>query len=327
MKRLRILTGFHAGASMALDVGTWRVLSEAEAERAEDEPGEHDIVLHDGPPHALALEVAEDGQVTVRTPGDDQAVAWDEMTPRRFGELVLCVGEESAPWPSDTSLIAQVFAPSPASTPAQPPAPSRPMRKHLAWVAFAIGAALLAPLAMAFYGGSKPVSTIAAYKGPSASALRQALNDPAYQDLSIVEREGKPVINGLVGTVAEDEALRRKLVQLKATHAVPNWDVASRLADTLQTSALALFTTPGSKLSVKHLGGGRFYIEGTVQDPELLQRSIARLQLDLGPNARSVEVAVAKVAGPSRITSAVNAGNVTYTEGVDGTKIFNEGQR
>jgi type III secretion protein D len=109
MKQLRVLTGRHAGTQLMLSASMYRIDSSEQA----------DIQLTDWQSEPLVLELQEtDSVVTVtftsQAADESQPAAREllaDFVPKRFGDVVLCVGPMHAQWPSDVELLELLMRP------------------------------------------------------------------------------------------------------------------------------------------------------------------------------------------------------------------------
>ena len=117
MKVLRVLTGPHAGARVALADGHWTITNSVDSSRF---PVVGTICLEDWTNDALVLDVEND-VCTLHAAGTDSLV-WPDFEPRRYGDIVLCLGTEGFAWPDDLVLLAKLVAPEKAPESPKTPA-------------------------------------------------------------------------------------------------------------------------------------------------------------------------------------------------------------
>ena len=79
-KHIRVLASAHAGACLDLTPGRWTVGPDAQAS----------IRISDWAGDPIALLVDTEHGVLIES--DDGGSTGDDLTPRRFGEVILCVG-------------------------------------------------------------------------------------------------------------------------------------------------------------------------------------------------------------------------------------------
>lgn len=97
-----------------------------------------------------------------------------------------------------------------------------------------------------------------------------------------------------------------------------DWQLVPELLDTLRSALHAQGAT------VRHLGQGRFVVEGTLQRPDLVRETAARLAQDLAPGVRSIEVDVAQPTVRPRVAAQLEAGTTRYAIRPDGAKTFSQ---
>jgi len=107
-KEIRLLTGRHAGARVTLNALPTVIGNDEQS----------DIQISDWDQPAMQVIQREDGSLTIVT-GDasGEAIVMEDFKPRRFGSVVLCVGDAEAQWPSDIELLETLLSPSPAPAP------------------------------------------------------------------------------------------------------------------------------------------------------------------------------------------------------------------
>jgi len=105
MRQLRVLTGAHAGVQLTLGEGNWRIGAHEPVDICLDDWDDAPMVIEVRPADAGAL-------VTWRRSEAAQQRAWPDLQALRFGDVVLCIGPSSKPWPSDMALLQSVMQPS-----------------------------------------------------------------------------------------------------------------------------------------------------------------------------------------------------------------------
>ncbi|WP_425258745.1 hypothetical protein ACPOLB_24875 [Rubrivivax sp. RP6-9] len=321
MTTLRVLSGLHAGASIAwsgtrlrlgpsetLDVyiGDWNA-PELELER--DQEGRH-----------LARWTAADGDLEVAGQQREGATACcllHPWVPVRFGAVILCIGPSDQPWPDDAQLLQRCFAPQP-SAPCDPELPPRraPRRRLLMVLAAVPCVVIAATAAMSRADGSGAAPASAAPEAPevvvspasagasadaAASAapatpaaqpdpvrqLRRLLDPAALAGLALEPAGERVVVRGVLGSRAEVDRLNQLLDQLPPTLAVSRRFVAvPEIIDRLYESI------PDSGLKVAHAGQHLFRITGSVDDIDRSTQAVERIAADLAEFGLRIDTAL-----------------------------------
>lgn len=323
MKSLRVLNGLHAGACQALAPGRYRIAAggaEAPPEQG-DAPGVDalGITLLDWVGSPLLLHVTAGGPVQATTAVDMQSEpvpsCWPDHQPRRFGELVLCIGDDAASWPRDADLLALM-----AFHPVVPKLP-RSTRPG-AWGARAgmLGAGVLVTLG-AFYGraGTAAPEPPTARPDVVAHLLTQGLAGRGLDELQVTRERQDVVLSGLVQNAREAQLVRLAVAVVEQSTGMPivsQWEVADDVASTI----VAALRAPG--VHARYAGAGRFRVEGVVADPVGLSATGGALAKDLGSNVKGIDFALLRRQKSSPFSSAVASGELRYSERPDGAKVF-----
>lgn len=321
MKVLRILTGTHAGARMALTEGTWRVqrLDPSSESWQADE-----IALMDWHGEPLTLRVGPTGWVCMDAHEGEHA--WPDFDVRRFGDVVLCVGDDSAIWPSDANLLASL---SPSNTmmataAAVPTNMTRSMTPQLVLrnvLVVAVAGMLLLPMVLVVFGPKN----IQAAQTPQKEAriathltkVKQALQAEKLKGLDVRVEQGRLFVEGLVSDAAEDALARKTLQPFDRVWVISAWQTASQLGDTMTTA----LNEPG--VHVRHVGGGHFVVEGIAEYPEGVRAKTIKLKNDFPNNVRSLDVRVqTKASAEPKLSAMLEAGGLRYVVRPDGSKSF-----
>lgn len=321
MKVLRILTGTHAGARLALAEGAWRVqrLDPTSESWQADE-----ISLMDWHGEPLNLRVGPTGCAFL----DDKGVEhpWPDFDVRRFGDVVLCVGEDNAIWPSDTTMLTSL----PLSTHevsafvAVPTHGMRSMAPQLLLrnlLVVAVAGMLLLPMVFVVFGPK----SIEAAQPPQTDAraatfvtkVKHALHAEKLQGLDVRVEQGRLFVEGVVNDATEDALARKTLQPFDRVLVVSAWQTASQLGDTMTTA----LNEPG--VQVRHVGGGHFVVEGSAEYPDGVRMKTNKLKNDFPNHVRSLEVRVqTKVSAQPKVSAMLDAGGLHYVVRPDGSKSF-----
>ncbi len=307
MTTLRVLSGLHAGASIAwtgprlrlgpseaLDVyiGDWNA-PPLELER--DSEGRH-----------LARWAAADGELVVagqQHDGESVFCLLLPWVPVRFGAVILCIGPSDQPWPDDAQLLQRCFSPQPPAPGDPELAPRRaPRRRVLMAVAVIPCVVIAASAAMSRADGpgtdagasadaglaaASAMATAAASAASHAQAAPAARPDPvqrlrrllapaALQGLALEPAGERVIVRGVLGSRAEVDRLNRLLDQLP-----PTFDVSRRFVAVPEIIDRLYESMPDSGLKVEHTGTHHFRISGSVDDLDRSTQVVERIAADL----------------------------------------------
>jgi type III secretion protein D len=321
MKVLRILTGVHAGARLALSEGRWRVLC---LDPTSESWQNDEIALMDWHCEPLNLRVGPAGCVCLDAEGIEHP--WVDFELRCFGDVVLCVGEDHAIWPSDATLLASLPLLSPMmSVPASLPiigSGSMALQLLLRNVlVVAVVGMLLLPMVWVVFGPKNiQAAQTSATDAKAASLLTKlthALQAEKLEGLEVRFAQGRFHIEGLVDDVLQDALARKTLQPFDRLLLVSAWQTASQLSDTMTTA----LNEPG--VQVRHEGGGHFVAEGHAVQPDDVRVKVAKLKNDFSSSVRSLKVKVLiKARVQPKVAAMLEAGDLSYAVRPDGSKSF-----
>lgn len=321
MKQLRILTGLHAGVQLRLTRRQYRIASDEDADLQISDWAHAPLILtfeEEGSDVSPALHlIADDG-----TPANPQGLL-EDFLPRRFGDIVLCVGPDAAPdaaaWPSDMALMDALMRPvakikATAAAVAAEAAPRAKSALGLKLSALVAAAALIAALA------SVLSTQTAASTAPPVSPMEQAtqaLRQAGVEGLTVRRVDRRLVVEGLLPGSAEMARARAALQpfgegQLLHRYASAS-DIVRQIGDALNR--------PGVR--IVHRGQGVFAVEGQAADPAELQDEVRRIAGDIGPLVRRIDIAVEQTLPTARVrVGSMLAGDdgLQYVQTADGTK-------
>ena len=308
MKQLRILTGRHAGARLRL------TRDECTLGNADDA----DVQITDWKHRPVVLTVDEKSKVvrmsmadTPAASGGRRETALEHLVPRRFDDIVLCVGpDDDAAWPSDVDLLGRMMKSSHRAQGAR--------RQKLRTTAMAGGIAC--SLMLGGFGLLLTNSTQEAQARTPAEPLRvqvaAALARQGLVSLVVREADGKVVVEGLVKSTADIALARQTLRRFGGAKIVHRYAAASSIAQSI-SDALA-----DPALQVSYRGDGVFLVEGGVVDVENLRTSANRIAGDVGPLVQRIDVAVTELPPPQRVhvNAMLVSDGLKYVQTRDGTK-------
>lgn len=322
-KHIRVLAGAHAGACLDLTPGRWTVGPDPQAS----------IRISDWVGDPLALLVDAEHGVLIES--DDGGTAWDDLAPRRFGEIILCVGPTGEAWPSDLALLERVLLPAAQETgthsvaAAQAPASDAPAharpRARKGWMGVT-AVALLTPCALLLASTretSSAAHSSAATPIPLIERVRTCLALHRIDGLQIEQHDNEIIVHGIVTSPAEELATLRDLRAVSAS-VHTDLSIAQEVIENLRES----LQEPG--LSISYLGSNRFSITGPAVHPERVRATADHVRSDLGGNIKDIVLDITQARqrnAKADATSALSVDELSYIESSDGTKDFLAAQR
>lgn len=277
---LRILSGLHRGASLALGGERYVIGASDDADVVLLDPGvesRHATLRHDGERWLLA---ALEG--SVRSPGSDAELEEYVLAPggsARIGAVWINVSDASTPW-TEPPLSGSVAGAAgdgdagPAPQEPQPPARKAAKRRSRAmWVPLAAGTVLAGAASLAFSARSAPAPSLppaspALAVVPPAPALTPAALAQAFRkrlaDVDMLRRFDLQLDDGawrMKGALDEEETLRfRRILAdfMKANNIKFPVDVQLGGADTLLPFQIQQLVT-GNQASIVTSDGQRLY--------------------------------------------------------------------
>lgn len=308
MKSLRILTGQHAGAQLTLSNDLQRIGNDDEA----------DIQISDWQHISIILEVDNVNNMTkvLEVEGSKTAtetnplVTMKDFFPRRFGNVVLCVGPAGIAWPSDFAMLEKLML------------PVTQVRRRFSTSLVVLGGAITAGLAMISAIASGDVQPYVASKSPESEPLLARVN-AALQASGAVGLQARQVAHvvQVEGMVADPAAASRAKAALQA---FDNQLVLQRYAMATDISR-AIGDAAGSiGVQVEYQGSGVFVVRGHVANLARLRDTLQQVKTDLGGRVVRIDVVATEdvATGRSRTAAVLTAGNMQYVEAADGTKYF-----
>lgn len=287
-KHIRILSGRHRGASLQLAPGTWRIGCDDAA------------AVHISDWAHATIDVTIDADGRIRLHDGEATIDVVEHETHHFDGIDLCIGDPA------TEPAVEAAAPLPVRR--------RPPRRWLALGAVAVPATLLSTALLAM----QPASAPAARAGlrPDIPALLAGMGQGG---LRVSQRDGMTVVQGVVATGADADAVRDLLRRTAPNHAVAHLAVVN---DVLASIGESLHEPT---LKAAYAGNGRFVVTGTTRDGATVQRRLAQLAADLGPAIARLDADVTEVRPGWSVAdsdSALDAGGLRYVQSLDGSKHF-----
>jgi type III secretion protein D len=316
MKQLRVLTGRHAGVHLTFTASKYRIAADEQA----------DIQLVDWQAEPLHLELLEEGNlVTIATPQQADADAakhgaatpesFVDFEPRRFGDVVLCVGPADAKWPSDVELLERLMRP--VKKVAEAMQDVRPSRAARAAVVFAAVATLAVGGAFASVVWQNTQSAKDKVQPePLVGRVYRAVSGTSLQGVFVRPAGERVIVEGLLADSADTVALRQVLSRFPAEliehkyAAVP--EIAQSISDAL--------STPG--LTVSYRDRGVFVVGGRAMYLDKVRAATSRIAADLAPLVRSIEVAADESPAPDSVPvgAMLSTDGMQYVQTRDGAK-------
>lgn len=308
MKLLRILTGAHAGAGLRLSRERYVLGCEADA----------DIVLTDWKEGPICLMLAPDEAVQVApiaAAADAEPDVLEDLAPRRFGDVVLCVGPADAAWPSDLRLLEKLVRRKPRKPLLRGLIEMRAVPDRRVLIACGTLAVALMSGFVGVIGNGR--ATAATPEEPLQTKVARAIQAAGVTGVSVRAGEnGSVSVEGMVHDGSEAARLRAALVPLGAQRIAHRYasagDVAQAIGDAL--------ANPG--LSVRYRGDGEFVVTGSSIDLAAVRGKLQRIVTDLGPAVAHIQLAAAELPPPATLATnaLLHAGELRYVQTRDGTK-------
>lgn len=329
MKRIRFLTGKHAGACLDLAHGIHTI----------GQDDDNDISITDWTFAPLDISVSDDGAVNAswsETPaGESGASSVDrgdrgesgravkgfaDFEPQAFGDIVVCVGPVDGDWPTDMVLLGAAF----------PPTPQRlaqwagsELRRSRAPLFVGIAVLALLSLGLALFSAAPADASLRAQQRESIeqvqARLRAAVKPMGGQKLEIgIDGGGGLVVTGLLETPEQARTLRAELDAQKSPYPITHrYSTATAVAESIR-SAVGV-----AGAEVKYAGDGVFTFTAEVTDTKAVREAIDRVAADLAPAVRRIDPTLEtteKDKAQVPVLSSMTAGDVSIVQTRDGQK-------
>ena len=306
MKQLRVLTGAHAGAQLRLSRDSCVLGAGADA----------DIEITDWTHAPILLELRDGEPVRVQVLAGDEpreGTPLADLAPQRFDDIVLCVGEADAAWPSDIRLLEKMVK-------EPPPPPAREKhRQHLPPRMMVAGGVACVALLLAFAGVISHSGKAAASvpERPLAVRVSRAIEATGVTGVqALVTGDGGVTVEGMVIDGSSAAKLRTALQPFSAERVGHHYSAATDIAQAI-SDALA---NPG--LQVRYDAAGVFRVTGASVHLDGVREKLQRVATDLGPVVSRIDVVAADLPPPSTLPAGavLSAGTLEYVQTRDGTK-------
>jgi type III secretion protein D len=273
MKKLRILTGRHAGANVDLSPGNHSIGNQEN----------DDICITDWTGEPLQISVAPN-HVVVQPVGDEAGQPWIDFNTRTFDAVALCVGPAQGPWPADIELLAEAFPPTPKRIASWAGAKLRLYSFAAVVTVTLVAATVLTAITLRDVDASPLPQQVQESPQTAQQRLSRLLEANGFRGVQIARSDEALAIEGWVGGPAEATALRAVLREAKSSvawHA--RFNVASDVAESLRSG------TGFADAQVRHLGDGVFQLSAKVADIDAAQQTVARVSADLAAVVKRVD--------------------------------------
>jgi type III secretion protein D len=324
---IRLLTGRHAGARVALNAMPALIGNDEES----------DIQISDWDQPVMRLSRREDERIVIAAVADEgEAIVMEDFKPRRFGHVVLCVGEADAHWPSDIELLETLLAPAPSTStslatldaPIESHLPMEPSAGvfarrgiHAAAVVgialMAIGCAGIALPAVLHPRGKTPQG--AGVPLANVATLQRVLDRLHEPDITVTPMGAGFSVVGIVRDSTRDAPVRTALEAVAPGRIAWRLGCADRIARDLQESLHE------PTLKVSYLGHREFAVTGVARNAATVRETLTRMSADLAPMVTRIDPQFAlndTIAAPTNVESALAVDSLQYVEASDGTKQF-----
>ncbi len=310
-KRLRVLSGRHAGASLELAPGAHTI-----------GPGhDTDITISDWTAPSLVVRVPErdDPDGTVDDAHDAHgSVDLRDLQPARFGDIVLCIGPLEGDWPTDVQLLARLFEPPCVPLPATVQRP----RRTAAYAASGGVAAVVACCLVAVMVQARPHSPPQAPEraAMASESARRALQQAGVRGLQVRIDAGAVCIDGMVETREQGRTALGAVAALALSVDLrPRFAVVEDVVESIRSSVGL------PQAHITHVGGGVFSFEAESADLEATRAAVGRVAADLAPSVQRIDVALTRTETARRsisVLSSFSDGDVSIVQTKDGAKHF-----
>ena len=291
-----------------------------------DSSEQADIQLTDWQTESLVLELQEEDSVvtvafTSQFANEPQSAArelLEDFMPKRFGDVVLCVGPRHAPWPTDVELLERLMRPVVKAVAAvEAVKESSAARRYGRVLAVCVAATLAVAGAFAAVV-SRNADAAKARVVPEAlvGQVYRAVSASALANLSVRPLGERVVVEGVLASSAEVVALRQVLARFPAERIEHQYAAAPDIAQGI-SDALGL---PG--LSVAYRGQGSFVVTGQAMYLDKVREAASRIATDLAPLVRGIDVAAVEAPAPDRVPvgAMLTSDGLQYVQTRDGVK-------
>ena len=288
-----------------------------------DSSEQADIQLTDWQTEPLVLELQEEDSVvtvafTSQLANEPQSAArelLEDFMPKRFGDVVLCVGPRHAQWPTDVELLERLMRP--VAKAVEAVKDSSAGRRSGRVLALCVTATLaLAGAFAAVVSRNADAAKARVVPEPLVGQVFRAVSATALANLSVRPLGERVVVEGVLASSAEVVALRQVLARFPAERIEHQYAAAPDIAQGI-SDALGL---PG--LSVSYRGQGSFAVTGQAMHLDKVREAASRIASDLAPLVRGIDVAALEAPAPDRVPvgAMLTSDGLQYVQTRDGVK-------
>jgi type III secretion protein D len=321
MKRIRFLTGKHAGASLDLAHGIHTI----------GQNDDNDISITDWTFAPLDISVGDDDAVSASWNDASAGESGDggesgrvvksfvDFEPQAFGDIVVCIGPVDGEWPTDMVLLGAAFPPTPQRLAQWAGSELRRSRAPLF-----VGMAVLALLSVgvALFTSSPADASLRAQQRESIeqvqARLRAAVKTTGAQKVEVGIDGGGLVVTGLLEAAEQARTLRATLDAQNSPYPINHrYSTATAVAESIR-SAVGV-----AGAEVKYAGDGVFTFTAEVSDTKAASEAIDRVAADLAPAVRRIDPTLEiteKDKAQVPVLSSMTSGNVSIVQTRDGQK-------
>ena len=285
-----------------------------------------DIQLVDWQAEPLNLELLEEGNlVTIATPlqadadnganGAAMPESFVDFEPRRFGDVVLCVGPVAAQWPSDVELLERLMRPVKKAVEAvQEARPSRVARTAVVFTAVATLAVGGAFASVVWHNTQTAKNKV--QPEPLVGQVFRAVSGTTLQGITVRPAGDRVIVEGLLADAADTVAVRQLLSRFPVELIEHKYAAAPEIAQSI-SDALG---TPG--LTVSYRDQGVFVVSGRAMYLDKVREAATRIATDLAPLVRGIEVAATETPAPDSVPvgAMLSTDGLQYVQTRDGAK-------
>lgn len=327
-KRLRILTGTHAGASLDLSSGNHSTGFNDDCDisitdwtfaplRISVGEGKGGSVIASWTEVPTATDVAQPQGAELKPKLElAQRHCFADFQPRAFEDIVLCFGPLDQAWPTDSQLLDSIFQSTPKRMVHRA---AKRLRASATSVLSGAGVLSLcvsgSVLMMGAPKANKPVDTPMSV----VAQVQQAVSQSGLRGLK-VEAVATPAPGVLISGMVTGPGQARSLDDALATvvSAVPvtrRVSLASDVAESIRS------TVGLAGAEVKYMGDGVFAFTGEAVNATAVRQAISRVTADLGEAVRRIDVTLEQ--GDKKpievpILSSMNDGEISAVQTRDG---------
>jgi type III secretion protein D len=329
MKRIRILTGKHAGASLELEVGNYSIGANSDDDISITDWTAASLRLlidANGNVQCTQLQAENDAHGDAEQSGDQGTAAVAKPAPKPylfkdlkayvFGDIMLCVGPSDQAWPADMQLLDASFNPPPALGAGKP---KFRLRSGITLIIIMLSTLTMSVIGnMSFADQSSRHAASVETVATTAQRLRVVLDLAYASALKIDTTPSSVVITGLLDSNQQVGPVRAAITRLNSKYPIiQNYAVATEVAESIRSS----IGLPNAK--VTYFKEGIFIFSADVADVEATTKAIQRVQADLVDVVKHIDVNLVltpkKLVEPPVLSSLADD-DISVVQTLDGQK-------